>query len=151
MAKKKAEQLLAQELYLTTDKTLKDIADIVGVSQVTIGSWAKTGQWEILKTAKKITKASLIVNYYESIKNLQEIIAERPKPENVPTSKEADVLAKLTVQIERLEKTNSLSDYIEIFESFLKWLMPVQPALAKNIAMYLYEFCELKASELNNG
>lgn len=149
MAKKKAEEALARELYMNTDKSLKEIAEIVKVSQNTLGEWSKSGQWETLKTARSITKPQLVSNYYSAIKQIQDNIAARKVPDNVPTPKEADVLAKIHAQVQRLESKSSLSDYIEAYEGFLKFMLNKKPDLAREIAPYLYEFCEVKAAEFD--
>lgn len=142
---KKSEKLLARELYLNTSMTQREIADKLRVTVKTISDWKDEGNWEALRAAKKVTKAALISNYYTILNTMQTQIAARPEPENVPTSKEADIMAKIGSQIEKIDKQSSLQDYILAFEEFLEFLMGKEPDLARQIAPYQYEFLQEKA------
>lgn len=142
---KKIENLLARELFLNTTLSQKEIAEKLSVSEKTLSDWAKNGNWEALRAAKKVTKAALISNYYTILYTMQSQIAERPAPENIPTSKEADVMAKIGSQIEKIDKQSSLQDYILAFEEFLQFMMDREPELAKKIAPYQYDFLQQKA------
>lgn len=142
---KKTENLLARELFLNTTLSQKEIAEKLSVSEKTLSDWSKSGNWEALRAAKKVTKAALISNYYTILYTMQSQIAERQAPENVPTSKEADVMAKIGSQIEKIDKQSSLQDYILAFEEFLQFMMDREPELAKKIAPYQYDFLQQKA------
>jgi hypothetical protein len=142
---KKSEKLLARELYLNTFMTQKEIADRLNVTVKTICDWKDEGNWEALRAAKKVTKAALISNYYTILYTMQEQIASRDIPDNVPTSKEADIMAKIGSQIEKIDKQSSLQDYILAFEEFLEFMLERDPELARKIAPYQYEFLQQKA------
>jgi len=142
---KKSEKLLARELYLNTSMTQKEIADRLNVTVKTIGDWKDEGNWEALRAAKKVTKAALISNYYTILYTMQEQIASRSVPDNMPTSKEADIMAKIGSQIEKIDKQSSLQDYILAFEEFLEFMLERDPELARKIAPYQYEFLQVKA------
>ncbi len=142
---KKSEKLLARELYLNTSLTQKEIADRLNVTVKTISDWKDEGNWEALRAAKKVTKAALISNYYTILNTMQEQIAGRGAPENVPTSKEADIMAKIGSQIEKIDKQSSLQDYIMAFQEFLEFLMVKDPELARQVAPFQYEFLQEKA------
>lgn len=142
---KKTENLLARELFLNTTMTQKEIAEKLKVSEKTLSDWSRNGNWEALRAAKKVTKAALISNYYTILYTMQSQIAERPLPDNVPTSKEADIMAKIGSQIEKIDKQSSLQDYILAFEEFLQFMMEQDPNLAKAIAPYQYDFLQKKA------
>jgi transcriptional regulator with XRE-family HTH domain len=145
---KAAERLIAQELYVNTDLTVKEIAARLQVREATISGWKNADGWDTIKTAKKITRAELIRNFYQAISTMQTQISERPSPFNVPTSKEADIISKLTSQIEKLEKSNSISDYISAFEEFIDYLRTKRPDLVKDFAQLSLGFIELKAKEM---
>lgn len=147
---KKSEKLLARELYLNTSMTQKEIADRLNVTVKTIAEWKDEGNWEALRAAKKVTKAALISNYYTILATMQTQISSRPEPDNVPTSKEADIMAKIGSQIEKIDKQSSLQDYILAFEEFLEFLLNKDPELASKIAPYQYEFLQEKALQ-NKG
>lgn len=145
---KTAEKLIAQELYVNTDMSIKEIAERVSVREATITAWKAAEGWDTIRTAKRVTRAELIRNYYQAISVLQKQISERKSPNNVPSSKEADVLSKLTSQIEKLEKTNSISDYITAFEEFINYLRVHRPDIIKDFASLSLAFIEMKAKEL---
>lgn len=142
---KKSEKLLARELYMNTSMTQKEIAERLSVTVKTISDWKDEGNWEALRAAKKVTKAALISNYYTILNTMQQQIADRRPPENVPTSKEADIMAKIGSQIEKIDKQSSLQDYILAFEEFLEFLLVRDPELARIIAPFQYEFLQEKA------
>jgi uncharacterized protein YjcR len=145
---KAAEKLIAQELYVNTDMSIKEIAERVQVREATISAWKISEGWEIIKTAKKITRPELIRNFYQAIYTMQKQISDRPSPHNVPTSKEADIISKLTSQIEKLEKNNSISDYINVFEEFIAYLRSNKPGMLQDFARESLSFIEIKAKEM---
>jgi cell division protein FtsB len=79
---------------------------------------------------------------------MQKQISDRPSPHNVPTSKEADIISKLTSQIEKLEKNNSISDYINVFEEFIAYLRSNKPGMLQDFARESLSFIEIKAKEM---
>lgn len=130
---------------MNTSMTQKEIAERLSVTVKTISDWKDEGNWEALRAAKKVTKAALISNYYTILNTMQQQIADRRPPENVPTSKEADIMAKIGSQIEKIDKQSSLQDYILAFEEFLEFLLVRDPELARIIAPFQYEFLQEKA------
>lgn len=142
---KKSEKLLARELYMNTSLTQKEIAQRLKVTVKSIGDWKDEGNWDALRAAKKVTKAALISNYYTILNTMQEQISGRVFPDNVPTSKEADIMAKIGCQIENIDKQSSLQDYILAFEEFLEFMLERNPELARQMAPYQYEFLQEKA------
>jgi uncharacterized protein YjcR len=145
---KAAEKQIAQELYVNTDMSLKEIAERVQVREATVSAWKVSEGWDTLKTARKITRPELIKNFYQAIFTMQTQIRERPSPHNVPTSKEADIISKLTSQIEKLEKNTSISDYINAFEEFLTYLRAHNPSMIQEFARESLSFIEAKVKEL---
>ncbi len=152
-AKKDKEKLLAKELYLATDKSLKDISAIVAVSQNHVGRWAREGGWDNLKSARTVTKQQMIANYYKLLKDMHDNIAARPTPTNVPTIQEVNIMSQLTNQLAKFEKKGGLSEVVYIIEQFLQWMLKVDAVRASSIAPFAYEFCETKAREIadNDG
>lgn len=142
---KKSEKLLARELFLNTQLSQREIAERLSLSEQTMSSWQKEGNWEALRAAKKVTKSALISNYYTILYTMQEQIGNRAIPDNVPTSKEADIMAKIGSQIEKIDKQSSLQDYILAFEEFLQFMLERDPELARQIAPFQYEFLQEKA------
>lgn len=146
---KKEEKLLARELYVHSGKSQREIADIVGVSTKTVNAWVQLDNWDEMKAAKSVTKSSIIRNYYKAILNLQEEINNRPPGQNIPSSKEADIMAKIQNNISRLDNNKSLADMIELGEQFIKYLQVNSPKDIQLVSTLLYGFYERMAKELD--
>ena len=136
----------AYDLFMTTNKTQKEIAKIVDVGADTLGRWVGGG-WKEEKAARSVTKDKVISNNLVQILNLQESINTRPN--KWPTPGEADTITKLTNTIDTLSGKVSLPNYIHTFDEFLKFLHKVNSGLAKEVADYTLEFVQSKARELS--
>lgn len=103
----------AERLYVDDGYTNKAIADTVGVSEVTIGSWVKKYGWkekrdEILAAPHKIKQVIL--------QQIQ-IVARGEKP-----TVNSDDLSKLTRALERVDQKVSIQLIISVFKDFDQWL-----------------------------
>lgn len=136
----------AYELYLSTSKSQKEIAEIVGVGADTLSEWVRKFGWREEKAARSVTKEKVIRNNLMQILNLQEDINNRDN--KWPSAAEADTITKLTNTIDTLSGKISLPNYITVFDQFLKNLMKLNPKLAKEVADYAQEFIQTKAREL---
>lgn len=136
----------AYELYMTTSKSQKEIALIVGVVADTVGEWVRKLGWREEKAARSVTKEKVIANNLVQILNLQEDINTREN--KWPTPGEADTITKLTNTIDTLSGRISLPNYITVFDQFLKSLYTQDGTLAKKVADYILEFVQNKAREL---
>jgi len=84
---------IAENLFLTQDQTAKQIAEITGVSQVTISAWRKEGKWEDKKDFERITPTRLRMTLLKE--------AERVANGEASTIK-ADVIIKLLAGADKL-------------------------------------------------
>ncbi|MBL4828461.1 MAG: DDE transposase family protein [Aliivibrio sp.] len=112
----------AQVLYLKTNHTQKDIAVRVGVTEKTLGKWIREGDWEMLKSSLIITKEQELRRMYQQLNELNNNIAGRKEGERYATSKEADIISKLSAAIKNLERDTSIADVIDVFIDFSNWL-----------------------------
>lgn len=55
---------------------------------------------------------------------------------NTPTSKEADIIAKITTSIKRLETETSVGDTIEVAKKVIQFIQSVDSAFAKTLTDY---------------
>lgn len=151
MAKKKVsledKHNQAYDLFMTTNKTQKDIAKIVDVGDDTLGRWVKDGAWKQEKAARSVTKEKIIANNLVQILNLQEAINKRDN--KWPTPVENQTLNMLTSNVNMLSGKSSLPQYIHTFDEFLKFLHKADSDLAKKVADYTLEFVQNKARELS--
>ncbi|MNT52119.1 hypothetical protein D3C72_1891280 [compost metagenome] len=77
---------------------------------------------------------------------LNEMIADRALP--IPYSKEADIMSKITSNIQRLETEIGLGEYVEVSRKLLTFIQSIDLDDAKRFKNYIDEFIN---SKLKNG
>lgn len=123
---KTSERRTARILYVEQLKTAKEIADLVGVTENTVGGWITKGNWKI----ERDTKVNSVKKQKEQINHVISAIAERRiqierelaecDPENPTDAKriaelrseainKADEAAKWNKTLSNLDKANSTS------------------------------------------
>lgn len=128
---------LAQTWFMNTDKSQKEIADIIGVSEVTLSAWAGDGRWAELKAFENASRGGAVRNILKQI--FQESQSDKC---------DADKIAKLSSALERLEqKKITVPNIINIFMDFGKWLYPKNAQMAKDLTKLMNEFVMEKAGE----
>lgn len=101
----------AQNLFVNTQMSQKDIASQLGVTEQTICRWKEEGRWDDLKGAVALSANNIIANLY---KRAEELSAD---PEA-----NADRLVKLAATIDKLKPTkNTLTTYITAFIDLGDW------------------------------
>lgn len=128
---------LAYEWFMNTDKTQKEIADIIGVSEKSLSDWASTGRWDEIKSFEKASRGGAVRN-----------ILKRLFEESQKDDADADKIAKFSSALEKLEvKKITVPNIINIFMVFGKWLYPQNPELAKQVTVLMNKFVMEKAGE----
>jgi DNA-binding XRE family transcriptional regulator len=151
MANSKSDQSkLAREYFLTTDKTQAEIAKLVGVTAKTLGKWKEDEGWELLKAATNVTPRKTIAGFYLQLESLRKSIQDREEGKNFPDSKESDIIMKISKSIKMLQKSLTLTDYINAFEDLTKFALRIDPALAKSFISIINEFIQVKTKELKD-
>lgn len=105
---------LAKQIYLRDNLTLKEIADMVDVSQKSLSKWVREEKWDTEKSAYTITREQQIQRIYGHISAINQAISEREAPKNVPDAKEADTLNKLATAIKKLENEVGIAEVIGV-------------------------------------
>ena len=119
---------VARILYLTTEKTQKEICAVVGWTEKTFTEQKQKGKWNELRDTKSLTKQQIISMLHTQTLKL----VEAAKDENrLLSAREVDSIAKLAASIDKLEKKATLETYIEVFEEYNKWLMSVNMNFAQ--------------------
>ena len=128
-------------LYLSNDKTQKEIYDIVGWTENTFKKKKKKNNWSDMRDTKGLTKQQII-----SLLHTQTLkIVEAAKIENrLLSAREVDSIAKLAASIDKLEKKATIETYIEVFEEYIKWLMPINLDFAQRNNQYQDLFIQNK-------
>jgi DNA-binding XRE family transcriptional regulator len=140
MSKNKPKQL-AEALYLRGDMSQKDIAKYVGVTEKTIGEWKEDGNWEEIREAKTLTKDEVVSNLYRNAYDIQVAAAEANR---TLTVKETDQIIKIATSIEKLDKSVSIHQMIQVFKDFNVWMVEVDLTLAKEFSLRQKEFLRTK-------
>jgi len=143
---KAQEREYARILYVNERITFKEIAERTGVTEKTIGKWAELDNWDKLRKSLLTTKENQLVHWYNQLDALNEDIAKRDLP--IPTSKEADIMSKITSNIERLETEIGLGEYVEVSRKLLTFIQSIDLTDAKKFKNYIDEFIN---SKLKNG
>lgn len=120
-------------LYLKENLTQQEIADKVGVSRITVNKWIKAEMWEQRKAGLTLTREEQIRLLYQQVAEINRNIKDRPEGKRFATSKEADVLIKLSSAIKKMETESGIADIIDVGMRFIEFLRPVNLELAKDV------------------
>lgn len=128
---------IAQDLFLETDKTQKEIAQIVHVTEKTLTKWKNEGDWETLKNASTVTARKIIDNLYKRAYALSED----------PKSKPDDII-KIANSIEKLSNRKvTVSQIINVFKDFISYAFNQNADLAKEINLLQKKYVDYKIGE----
>jgi len=131
---RKDKEALAFELFMHTDKTQKEIAEIAQVAEPTIRKWKEKGKWDELKSAQTLTAGNIIRQLYLRLDDLTK----------EGTKLDADKIIKLANAVEKLSnKQATISQTINVFKDFIGYCMERDPELGKKIN-------ELQKNYINN-
>ena len=135
----------AEYLYKRTDIPVRDIALEVQVDEAELSSWIRAGNWLGSKRSLLTSKAAQLDQLYALLEKLhQKILTDAADGPNV---KDVDLYIKYTTAIKNLEVQTTVSEFIEAFELFLRWLRKRDLALAQKIAPYFDAFIKEKLAE----
>lgn len=139
MAKKKGlsyddKRAIALELYITTDKTQKEICDILNITEATFTRWKQEGDWELAKQAQTITAQNIITNLYQ-----------KAYEESMKDTIDADKMIKIANSIEKLSnKKVTISQIINVFQDFTTYAFGEDAELAKQINVMQRKYVDFK-------
>jgi len=135
---------VARTLFLMTEKSQKEICDVVGWSEKTFCEQKLKGKWNEMRDTRTLTKQQII-----SMLHTQTLrIVDAAKDENrVLTSREVDSVAKLASSIDKLEKKATLETFIEVFEEYNRWLMITNVDFAQRNNHYQDLFIQSKITK----
>ncbi len=147
MAKDK-ERRTARILYVEQGKTAKEVSDLVGVAEKTIGDWVEKGAWKEERNARQTSPAKRADNIKLIITNLSEdrlnldrkiknIESEGCKdPEELTKLREEvsridDAVSKWNKTLENIESENriSLATYLNVMDQIFKSMQTYDPKL----------------------
>ncbi len=151
MAKAKdKERLLAKELYMQTNKTIEEIASIVGVNRLTVGGWAKDEKWRVMKDAQQQTPERVVQALYSELEELNKHIQTLPEGRRFADSKISDARNKIILSIKRMQNQIALPQYVAVLIRFLEHVQTKDMELSKKLAPVANDFLNDMASTLIN-
>ncbi|MFV8351564.1 terminase gpP N-terminus-related DNA-binding protein [Flavobacterium sp. XS2P14] len=144
------EQKLAEDLYIKGKRTAKDIAQLVGVSEKTVGDWVEKFKWKERRNALLGSAQNGLLN----INNLIDAYAEKlVEMENDPEAKQdqktklVDAIAKLNKTKDGFEKEHRIpyNTYINVMDLIMSdMIAKIEP----KYHLVLLEFFENHTNEL---
>lgn len=164
--KKTEQKEYAKFLYTEKNLTQKEIAEKADVTEKTLIKWIgeNDGEWKKLKKSLLTTKPQQIKMLYDQLARLNDDILNREtvtqsmlkpvkvdkegnpteaKPlydpiilSNVPTSKEADTIIKITNAIGKLESETSIGDSVNVGMEFCEFVRDIDFAQAQKFSEF---------------
>jgi transposase len=101
---------LAFALYMMGEQNNR-IAERVGVSEKTVGTWSDKFGWKERRAAVEVSRPEIVNKLLKAINDLID-----------KNDIDADKLSKLSATIERIEKKDSLVNHINTFMQFGEYL-----------------------------
>jgi len=135
----------AQFLYMAGNKTQKEIADMIGACERSVHSWIHQYAWDKLRLAAFQAPVTIADNLAAQVVELQNVIAAREVGNRFPTPQEAEVSRKIITSWERMKKYPSLSQSMQVLETFRNYIRPIDKDFARDLGKYIKDFTEAKA------
>lgn len=123
----------AKVLFLKENLTQKEIAEKVGVSEVTMSRWVNDNNWESLKQSVSVTREERMRSTITQLTELDNLIASRDENYRFPSKEESNIRRRLVADLASLENECGLSDVINVSRKILDWIKPIDPAKGKEM------------------
>ncbi len=134
MAPKPTQQQLAKDLFLQTEKTQQEIADILNVNRRTIYLWVKNGKWAEMKNAAAQTPFTMQNEIHNHFAAINRRIKAR-EGDNCPTMQEVEMLRKLLNMSATIDKFHT-GAYIEAFTELTTYIYHKDVELARKVTIH---------------
>ena len=136
---KTEKQQQARNLYMHSDKTQVEIADLLDISTRSLYLWIKNGKWEQMKKDASQAQDIMLSKYYNYIQAINEKIEERE--DKTPTLQEINMLSKLQKMIQFSPKYHT-SLYMQSFEELLRFINIKDHELCKKVVPLADDFIQ---------
>ena len=130
----------AQVLYVQQRLSQKEIAEKVGSSEKTVGTWKEKYGWDALRKSLLVTKQEILRRWYNQIEALTLAIENRKEP--FPTNGESQTMNNIAASIEKLETETSIKEIFEVGTQFLDFVRSQDLDKAKEISGYYDAFIQ---------
>jgi hypothetical protein len=142
--KKEQKIEVARTLYLMTEKSQKEICEVVGWSEKTFTEQKQKNKWNELRDNRTLTKQQIISMLHHQT---QKILDEAKNENRILSAREVDSIAKLAASIDKLETKATIETFIEVFEDYNKYLMLVNIDFAQRNNQYQDAFIQSKIAK----
>jgi predicted DNA-binding protein YlxM (UPF0122 family) len=133
MQPKSEKQQQAQNLYLHTDRSAPEIADILNLNRKTIYLWIKNGKWEEMRRTANQAPDMVLNNVYNHIEAINDKISNRE--DHCPTMQEVSMLSKL-LNMTTIVNKNHVGSYIQAFEELIRFISRKDLDFCKKLTEY---------------
>jgi transposase len=116
---------LAYTLFVDNGLEQKVIAEITGISEKSISKWKHEYDWVADKEEARMGFEQQRKRIRRQIDKVLTAIEGRPEPDNVPNSKEADLLNKLADAVKKLQTELSFAHKAEAGKQFVQYVQQV--------------------------
>jgi transposase len=132
-------QPLARKLYVENGMMQNEIAEYLGVSEVTVSTWSSKGNWKAERNRIKVTPSQLINNLYEQIEKIVETVKLSGQPMDAKTANNIKLISSTIREIDR--KVDPVV-IIDVFTGFINWLRPIDVNAAKSIIDFQRQYVQ---------
>lgn len=144
------EQKLAEDLYIKGKKTAKEAAQLVGVTEKTMGDWIEKFKWKERRNALLGSQQNGLQNINSLIDSYAERLIEMendPEAKQDQKTKLVDAIAKLNKTKDGFEKEHRIpyNTYINVLDLIMSDMLS---KVAPNFHLVLLEFFENHTNEL---
>ncbi len=110
----------ARNLYLQSDLTQAQIAQLLGLSQKTICQYINENKWNLIKERAQQMPAMFLEQMNFELKEINDAIAARPEGKRYPTLSEAEVRRKILSSMSSLKERQSVASHMEVILDFIQ-------------------------------
>lgn len=111
----------------------RDIAARIGVSENTVGRWARDGHWDDLREAQRTSKPSVLKDLYAELAEMNRVIQAREDGKRFATKDEALTRSRLVKNIADLEQRYSLGNAVDMGRDFCTFVGTTDYTLARQV------------------
>lgn len=148
MKNRHKEKEQAKLLFIEGTRTSKEIANLLKVSERTVGKWAAEGKWKEQRALRGVSLQEMEGDLLEIIAGL---LADRKKHSDDPQQrvKIADELSKYNKALQTLRRETKLplAAYINVLEELIAFTGTRKPKFTPELVMTVKEFIDHKATE----
>ena len=139
MQAKRTEQDIAKDLYLQTDLSHQQIADILDVSRRSVWLWVRNNRWQEMKEAARQMPGIILQDIYGHIIAINDKIRERDPGDRCPTKDEVENLRKLIRMSKDLSKRD-VGTYMQSYGELMIYIAKVDHDLAAKLTKHVNNY-----------